>query len=320
VIKKTGKKDAPAALPPFVDPCLAKISASPPQSGDWVHEVKFDGYRLQARIDSDDVRLFTRSGLDWTAKFDALQRNLKTLNLASAIIDGEAIVEDERGVSSFSLLEMALKEKRSARIVFVAFDLLFLNGIDIRGLPLAERKELLRSIVFGANSKNHLRFSEHLEGDGRNVLSEACKLGLEGIISKRIDKPYRSGRRGDWLKSKCKFSDEFIIAGFTRSTGAKNRIGALVLAYKKGKSLRYAGRVGTGFTERSGHDLWVKLQELKREASPFADKLDRAQSQGVIWAEPVLVASIEWSSDGLLRHATYKALREDKPAKDVRKP
>lgn len=306
----------------FVTPCLAKLQDTPPDGDLWRHEIKFDGYRLQVLIDGGDVRLLTRSGLDWSRRFGRLGDAFRALGVVSATLDGEAVVEDRRGVSDFGLLQKALKTEGSGVIAFVAFDLLYFNGCDMRALPLSERKARLKSVL-GSDVRGALRFGDFVSGHGADVLRKACKLGLEGIVSKRIDLPYRSGRNGDWIKSKCGFDDEFVIAGFTQSEAETDAIGALVLGYYKGKTLIYAGRVGTGFDHETARSLWAGLGKIERRTSPFVETLSGVARRGVRWVAPRLVAQIRyrgWSADGRLRHAAFKALRTDKPAASVRRP
>jgi bifunctional non-homologous end joining protein LigD len=312
----------PSLLPAFIKPCLATLVAEPPDSGQWAHEIKFDGYRLQARIDDGKVQLLTRSGLDWTDKFGGLAQALLTLKFTSAIIDGEVVVEDENGVSSFVELVNDLKARRSARMVFLAFDLLFVDGIDTRALPLADRKNLLKRLL--PRRKNiQVRYSDHVQGSGEMILAEACKLGLEGIISKRLYKPYRSGRGADWLKTKCILTDEFVIGGYLESTAIKTAIGALLVGFYDGKRLIYAGRVGTGFNRRVAGALWQHMQKVRKGASAFFTPVEKIQAKGVVWVKPSLVAQVEyraWTRDGILRHSAFRGLREDKAAKLVSDP
>ena len=310
------------AMPEFVAPCLAELGPSVPTGTEWVHEVKFDGYRLQARIDHGSVRLLTRTGLDWTERFGTLGKSLLSPNVRSALVDGEAIVEDDHGASSFVALVDALKSSATSRIVFVAFDLLHLDGRDLTQLPLGERKLALERLL-SQKPSDRVRYSEHLTGDGTKMFAEVCKLGLEGIISKRIDRPYRSGRHDDWRKTKCILTDEFVIVGYLESTAVKEGVGALVLGFYDRKKLVYAGRVGTGFDRKTAAALWKSLQSLRRQASPLAVPLDSEQRRGVQWVTPHLVAQIDyraWTADGLLRHASFIALREDKPAQEVKRP
>jgi bifunctional non-homologous end joining protein LigD len=312
-----------AALPDFIKPCLATAASAPPSGEEWAHEIKFDGYRLQARVENTVVTLRTRTGLDWTEKFDGIAGALSKIKAASAIIDGEAIVEDVRGAPNFSELVSDLKAGRSNRIAFVAFDLLYLNGVDVRPSPLRDRKALLKQLFRSERRNPRLRYSDHQTNAGPAMLLEACKNGLEGIVSKRLDKPYRAGRGADWLKSKCVNTDEFVIAGYLDSTAIKNSVGALALGYYDGARLIYAGRVGTGFNRRTASDIWRELQPLRNGLPAFAQKPDAIQSKGVNWVKPHRVAQIEyraWTSDGVLRHASFKALRDDKPARGIARP
>jgi bifunctional non-homologous end joining protein LigD len=316
-------KHKPNEMPAFVEPCLATLVAEPPDGPLWAHEIKYDGYRLQARIENGTVQLLTRSGLDWTEKFADLASSLKALKVSSAIIDGEIVVEDERGASSFVKLVSDLKAKQSERMIFVAFDLLFLEGANIRALPLAKRKAKLMQLCVRRKKVGKIRYSEHVAASGGVMLAQACKLGLEGIVSKRLDKTYRSGRGTDWLKSKCILTDEFVVVGYLNSNAEENAVGALVLGYYQVKKLIYAGRVGTGFNNREARELWKKLQKLRRTSSVFTKPVAAIQAKGVVWVKPNLVAQVEyraWTADGILRHASFKALRDDKAARHVCRP
>lgn len=319
------KPDRPArtAMPPFIAPSLAKLVAEPPLGEGWAHEIKFDGYRLQARIENGNVRLLTRSGLDWTEKFGALSAALLSLKVTSAIIDGEVVVENELGASSFSNLVAALKARRSDRMIYFAFDLMFLNGKDLRASALVERKGKLKQLLESRKKDAQVRFSDHVFGHGATMLAEACKLGLEGIISKRLDKPYRSGRGNDWLKAKCILTDEFVVIGYLDSNAVRKAVGALVVGFYDRSKLVYAGRVGTGFNRRVASELWQQLQNARIETSPLSKSVDSEQAKSVIWVKPLVVAQVDyraWTADGLLRHASFKALRDDKRPRQVTDP
>ena len=308
--------------PVFIPPCLATLAAQPPFGENWIYEIKYDGYRLQAHKRDTDVVLFTRSGLDWTGRFAPIASALKTLPISSAIFDGEAVVEDEKGVTNFARLVDAVKAGRSNAIVYTIFDLLELDGTNLTSHPLTHRQALLATALSSLAGNFHVRLGQHLQGDGGQIFATACEFGLEGVICKRTDKPYRSGRHGDWLKLKCIENDEFVVLGYLDST-AHRGIGALVIGYYEQDKLIYAGRVGTGFSVPVAHELWNGLQPLRRPSAPLPQRLTRVQTKGVVWVKPTLVAQVAyrgWSSDGVLRHASFKALRADKPANSVRKP
>ena len=311
------------ALPGFIAPCLASLSDKAPDSANWLHEIKFDGYRLQAHIDHGEVRLFTRKGLDWTTKFATTAKALAKLAIETAVIDGELVVEGPDGVSSFSLLQEALKDNAHDTMAFYAFDLLHLDGEDLRKDPLEQRKDALAKLLKKAPKHGPVRLSESIDGKGTELHANACRLGLEGIISKLRDAPYRSGRGNDWLKTKCSDRQELVVGGYLPSTADARSIGALSLGYYDKGVLKYAGRCGTGYTHAVARDLYRKFKALERPTSPFK-KLppeERGKNRPV-WVEPRLVAEVNfhgWTHGDIprVRHASFQGLREDKKATEV---
>jgi bifunctional non-homologous end joining protein LigD len=309
-----------AILPVFVKPSLALLKDQPPGGKNWIHEIKLDGYRIQARIDAARVQLLTRHGLDWTGRFPTLARELKLLPVGSALIDGEAIVQDERGLASFSALQSDLKSGRPDRMAYFAFDLLYCEGRDLRAVRLDRRRETLHEILEALPSTSVVKFSDHVEGDGGNVLAHACRLGLEGIVSKRIDLPYLSGRGEHWVKTKCVLGQEFVIIGYVPSTALPGAVGSLVLGYYDNGRLVHAGRAGTGFSLDQAKALRKQLDALGRANPEFRQKLPRAMAKDVRWITPQLVADVEhrgWTGDKLLRQASFKGLREDKDPAEI---
>jgi bifunctional non-homologous end joining protein LigD len=310
-----------AALPVFVAPCLATLSDKSPDSDKWVHEIKFDGYRIQARLDRGKVKLLTRKGLDWTKKFPTIADAVAKLPVRSALIDGEVVVEGNDGISSFSLLQQDLKAERHDRMVFYVFDLMYLDGADLKSLPLRARKDALAKLLKRQPARGALRLSESLTEPGTTLLRHACKMGLEGIVSKVVDAPYRSGRGHDWVKTKCSDRQELVVAGVVPSTVDAHAVGALVLGFYERGKLHYAGRTGTGFTRELARTLYRKLTALKTTTTPF--ETIPAEERGArkpIWVEPKVVVEVDlhgWTHGGRVRQASFQGVREDKAAKDV---
>jgi bifunctional non-homologous end joining protein LigD len=309
-----------ASLPKFVEPELATLVQRPPDGDGWLHEIKIDGYRVFCRRDGDKVTLLTRTGQDWTHKFAAVAEAVRGLPARQFAIDGEIAVLNDHGQSSFGDLQDALSDGRDEKLSLVAFDLLYLDGKDLRAAPLLERKKLLRKLLPAGAETAVLRYSDHAEGSGEALFAEANKRHLEGIVSKRVAAPYRSGRVGDWLKAKCVARQEFVIGGFTEGQNArKGAIGALLIGYYQDGELRYAGHVGTGFTAKLARELRERLKRIESKKSPFASVPAEAK-RGAIWVRPDLVGEVEysnWTSDGVLRHPSFQGLREDKGPKSI---
>jgi bifunctional non-homologous end joining protein LigD len=303
-------------LPQFISPQLATLVTEPPKTGEWLYEVKHDGYRMLARLTGRDARLFTRSGKDWTERLPHLVKALKALKLPDSWLDGEIVVLRDDGRSSFQALQNAFEAGADSRVVFYVFDAPFLKGADLRRLPLSERKRRLAAALKDSPS---VRLSEHLEGEASEVLEKACKLGLEGLIGKRADALYESGRTKTWIKLKCRQEQDFVIVGYSAPRGSRTGFGALLLGVydAPGGKLKYAGKVGTGFDQEWLATLARRLAKLKR---PGPAVVDPPREKGILWVKPQLVAQIafaERTDDGILRQASFLGLREDIPPKSV---
>ena len=301
----------------FRTPEQATLADAVPTGPEWVHEVKFDGYRTLALIENGSVRLLTRSGLDWTAKYQAIADRMKTLSVDQAMLDGEIVALNEAGASNFSKLKEELGAERSENLQYYVFDLLQLDGKDLTRLPLLERKAQLKALLETQDFQNYVNYSEHF-AENAEFLPRVCSLEMEGIISKRIDSIYSGKRSKTWLKIKCHKRQEFVIVGFTESDHAGRGFRSLLLGYYEDGSLHFAGKVGTGFDTALLLDIRKKLDALKIVHKPFK-KLPPDVGPG-IWVEPTLVCEVEfteWTPEGRLRHPSFQGLREDKKAKDV---
>ncbi|HET9229094.1 MAG TPA: DNA ligase D, partial [Thermoanaerobaculia bacterium] len=305
-----------AKLPSKVAPQLATLVSDPPSGDEWVHELKFDGYRVLCELKDGKVRILTRNGKDWTDRFGPVAEAIAGLPAKEALLDGEVAVLLPNGTTSFQALQNALGGGKGD-LVFFAFDLLHLDGYDLRPLPLLQRKEALAAL---APKSGTIRMSDHVLGSGDAFYRHACDFGLEGIISKRGDQPYRSGRGKDWVKVKCLKRQEMVVVGFTDPEGSRSGFGALHLGVNEGGDLVYAGKVGTGFNTKTLTDLRKKLGKLERKTPAFKNPPRGAEARKSHWVEPKLVAEVaftEWTEDGLLRHPTFQGLREDKTPDEV---
>ena len=325
------------ALPREFLPQLATAVSEAPGGPGWLHEIKLDGYRLGCRIEAGRVTLLTRQGHDWTSSFPELATAAARLPVASAFLDGEAVVMRADGHSSFHALQQALAGGPRTGLVYAVFDLMFLDGDDVAGLPIEERKRRLADLMRRAPDGLPLRYSDHAVGNGPAMFAEACRLGLEGIISKQMGAPYRPGRSNGWLKVKGVYRQEVVIGGFTERSDAAARksppsraatpgtvraeVGALLCGTYDGNGrLTFAGKVGTGFSSQVATELRRRLDQNLSAACPFDPRPAGPSVRGAVWVNPVLVAEVAftgWTDEGLLRHSSFLGLRSDKPAREV---
>jgi bifunctional non-homologous end joining protein LigD len=300
-------------------PQLATLATSPPSGDRWVHEIKFDGYRIGCRVRGDRVTLTSRNGREWTAAFPGIVEAARRLASGDLLLDGEVAAVLADGRTSFQALQHG--GGAAGTLVYFAFDLLLLEGERVAALPLLERKARLQSVV-GTGQRGRIRYSAHVAGSGSQILQEACRLGLEGIISKRTDLPYMPGRGNAWVKTKCTRRQEFVIGGFTDPRGARTGIGALLIGHYADRELVFAGRVGTGFSQKGALDVRDALASLEQPDCPFSERPAGPLGRTAHWVRPHLVCEVaftEWTNDGQLRHPSFQGLRLDKKPADVRR-
>jgi bifunctional non-homologous end joining protein LigD len=303
-----------APFPGFIEPCHPTLHDALPSGSRWVHEIKLDGYRAQAHLLNGKTAIYTRRGYDWTVRFQLIADAISELPIKNAVIDGEIIVPGESGAPDFAAMQVELAAGRSERFFYYAFDLLYLDDFDLRSAPLIDRKRVLRELV--PHVDRSVAYSEHFEAEAQVLLEQGCRLGLEGIVSKRRDSPYRSGRGETWHKVKCVNRETFPIVGFVPDPGA---IAALYLGRHEDGHLLYAGKAGTGFTMQTARDLRRRLDPLVTRQSPLTERVRKPKA---VWVEPALLADVEYramTSDGHLRHASFKGLRDDLVGAPARK-
>jgi bifunctional non-homologous end joining protein LigD len=304
--------------PEFVAPQLALLAAKPPSEAGWLHELKLDGYRMQARKDGSGVQMLTRTGLDWTQRVRTVANEVAKLAVNTVTLDGEVVVLAANGTTNFADLQASFQEGAKNVLTFFCFDLLHVDGRNVRGLPLKKRKALLGDVLQGADD-DVLRVSEHLETNGEVMFHKACEFHAEGIVSKRATAKYSPGRGGDWLKMKCLHEQEFVVGGYTLPSNGIRGVGALLLGYYKDGEFVYAGRTGTGFTQKTHKLLRGRLEELEQKSSSFG-RVPVDAKRGAIWVKPELVVQVRfatWTADDLVRQAAFLGVREDKLAKEV---
>jgi DNA ligase D-like protein (predicted ligase) len=315
-------------LPRWIEPQFAQLVDRPPPGNGWAHEIKYDGYRMHLRLERGKARLMTRTGLDWTEKYEEIADAAADIGATTAYIDGELCALRPDGTASFATLQAATDRASGAGLLYVAFDLLHLDGRNLMARSLVERKERLHALLSDAPAT--IRYGDHVIGAGQDVLQACMRLGVEGMVSKRLDASYVPGNRGLWRKIKCHHREEFIVVGYSEPEGSRPYLGALLLAYYADDGrLVYAGRAGTGMSDRELRHLNDRLKPLAMTQMPLAAAPPKSNRFGsplnlsrVHWVRPELVCEVKymtWTADGLLRHVTYVGLREDKPASEIRR-
>src|SRR3954452_12135802 len=308
-----------AAIPGYIEPCDPTLREKPPRGEDWVYEIKADGYRAQLHLRDGDARVYSRAGLDWTEQFSSIAAGADLLKANSAIIDGEAVVYGSGGLPDFQQLRRELGRKQSERVRYHAFDLLYLDGYDLRKVVYEDRKRLLQQLL--KDAPETFIYVEALAADGNVIFDKGCKLGLEGLVAKRLGQPYRSGRQESWIKLKCKKSETFPIVAFVEKLGARPRkVASLYVGRRQNGKLLYAGKVRTGYTETTARELRGRLDPLIRRTSALDVRIKKPKAT---WVEPDVDAEVEYGAltdDGLLREAVFKGLRDDLTIPNVRAP
>ncbi|UPJ44234.1 DNA ligase D [Bradyrhizobium sp. 40] len=308
-----------AAVPGYIEPCDPTLREKPPRGEDWVYEIKADGYRAQLHLRDGDPKVYSRTGLDWTEQFSSIAASADKLKANSAIIDGEAVVYGSGGLPDFQQLRRELGPKRSERLRYHAFDLLYLDGYDLRGVAYEDRKRLLERLL--KDAPETFIYVEALAADGNEVFEKGCKLGLEGLVAKRLSQPYRSGRQESWIKLKCKKSETFPIVAFVEKLGARPRkVASLYVGRRQNSKLLYAGKVRTGYTETTARELRGRLDPLIRKSSPLDMAVKKPKAT---WVEPTLTIEVQYGAltdDGLLREAVFKGFRDDLAVRKIKAP
>jgi bifunctional non-homologous end joining protein LigD len=312
--------DRSTPLPATFRPQLARMVRRPPEGDGWLHEVKFDGYRIGCRIDGKDIRLISRNGKDWTANFPEVREAAARLRVGRVFLDGEVTVVLPDGRTSFQALQSVIGSAPPRDLAYFVFDLLHLDGEDVARLPLEQRKARLKRLIESLGGETLVRYADHVVGRGPEFFQQACRHGLEGIVSKR-DMPYQAGRSAYWLKAKCTKRQEFVIGGFTNPEGSRPGIGALLVGvHDPSGALVFAGKVGTGFTQKSAQEMRCRLDALEQKECPFATRPEGRLGRNAHWVEPALVAEVafsEWTDDGKIRQPSFQGLRTDKSTSDV---